>query len=184
MENTDIRTIATNIRASQQDDQMKLSGTAVVFNQPSEDMGFIETITPDALDGVDLSNVLLLYNHDFGNVLARTDAKNLQISVDNQGLHFEATLPNTTLARDVFTNVQAGNVKGCSFGFQIAPNGDEWEVRDGQQLHTINQIGDVVEISLTPIPAYTETSVNVQRALDKVKGVKKLDKKEKEEQKV
>ena len=186
MENTDIRTIRTSFRASQQDDQMKISGTAVVFNQPSEDMGFIETITPDALNGVDLNNILLLYNHDFGNVLARTDAKNLQISVDNQGLHFEANLPNTTLARDVFTDVQAGNVKGCSFGFQIAPNGDEWELRDGQQLHTINQIEDVVEISLTPIPAYSETSVQVQRAFKKIKeeDQKKMEKDKEKEEKV
>lgn len=184
--NTDIRTIKTNIRASMNDDdQMKISGTAVVFGKQSENMGFYETITRDALNGVDLSNVLLLYNHDFGNILARTSANNLNLSLDNEGLHFEATLPNTTLARDVYADIQAGNVQGCSFGFQIADEGDEWTVENRTQFHTINQISEVVEISLTPIPAYTQTSVGVQRSLERrIKEDKKMDEKKESKEKI
>ncbi len=41
-----------------------------------------------ALDNVDLSDVLALYNHDYANVLGRVDAGTLKLSIDNVGLHF------------------------------------------------------------------------------------------------
>ncbi|VTU69691.1 phage capsid protein [Lactobacillus rhamnosus GG] [Lacticaseibacillus rhamnosus] len=78
-----------------------------------------------------------------------------------------------------------------SFGFKIAPGGDSWSVNSqGNTIHTINKIDQVFELSLTPIPAYTETSVQVQRDLaqflsSKKEVVKMAEKpEEKEEQSV
>jgi phage head maturation protease len=46
---------------------------------------------------------------------------------------------------------------------------DSWKRDgDGQLIHTILQIGELTEISITPLPAYTETSVTVSRGLKKV----------------
>ncbi|MFD1428685.1 phage major capsid protein [Lacticaseibacillus mingshuiensis] len=161
--NTDIRTYDTELTRDDTTGQMKLSGYGAVWNQPSLKGDFIEYISPSALSGVDLSSVLLLYAHDFNNILARVDAKTLTLKVDQKGLYFEATLPDTTLAHDVYNNIVAGNVKGVSIGFNIASGGDSWDYSDGDTIHMITQIERLNELSLTPIPAYTQTSVEVQR---------------------
>lgn len=123
---------------------------------------------------MDLTNVLLLYSHDFSNILARADAGTLQTSIQPDGLHFNAQLPDTQLGKDTYTNILNGNIKGMSFGFTIAPDGDSWSVNSqGNTIHTIHQIDQVFELSLTPIPAYTETSVQVQRDLAQFLSSKK-----------
>lgn len=186
MENTDIRTFDIKIRAetglanensnnqAENGQNMAISGIATVFNQPSIKGDLTEYIDQNALNGVDLSNVLLLYSHDFSNILAREDSGTLKTSIQPDGLHFNAQLPTTQLGRDTFTNIQNGNIKGMSFGFKIAPGGDSWSVdANGNTIHTINQIDQVFELSLTPIPAYTETSVKVQRDLQEFLSNKK-----------
>lgn len=145
-----------------------INGTAVVFNRTSEDLGgFTETIKPGAFDGVDMSDVVLLYNHETGDVLARTSAQNMAINVDDQGLNFEAKLPDTTLGRDTMVNLSNHNVRGMSFGFTIAPDGEEWEEQaDNSILHVVTRIGKLFELSLTPFPAYKQTDVAIsQRSL-------------------
>ena len=137
----------------------------MLYDQPSVPMPFVEYIDRGALDNVDLSKVLLLYGHDLNSVLARSDAENLQLRADDKGLWFRATLPDTTLGRDTYTNVANGNLKGCSVGFKIGD--DKWlQGNDGKVIHHIRSFDQLIEISITPIPAYTETSVDVQRSLE------------------
>jgi HK97 family phage major capsid protein/HK97 family phage prohead protease len=144
---------------------MTVEGYAMLYDQPSVPMPFVEYIDRGALDNVDLSKVLLLYGHDLNSVLARSDAKNLQLRADDKGLWFRAALPDTTLGRDTYTNVANGNLKGCSVGFKIGD--DKWlQGNDGQVIHHIRSFDQLIEISITPIPAYTETSVDVQRSLE------------------
>lgn len=167
----DVRTRPTDLKVRDtQDGAMKISGYAIVFNEISQDMGFYEYVLPSALNGVDVSDLLLLYNHDYSNILARTSSDNLQIKVDKKGLFFSATLADTTLAKDVYNDILAGNLKGCSFGFTIAEGGDSWKRdKDGNAIHYISQIDTLSELSLTAVPAYTATSLQVQRSLDKIK---------------
>ena len=203
MKNEDIRTFNVQIRAEtpiesqssnnqvESNPNMAISGIATVFNQPSIKGNFTEYIDQNALNSVDLSGILLLYSHEFSNILARADAGTLQTSIQPDGLHFNAQLPDTQLGKDTYTNILNGNIKGMSFGFTIAPDGDTWSIdSQGNTIHTINQIDQVFELSLTPIPAYTETSVQVQRDLaqflsSKKEVVKMAEKpEEKEEQSV
>jgi len=167
----DVRSLPTNFKTrdvQDNDGNVKhvISGTAVVFNQQSSPMPFVEVISDQAFNGVDLSDVKLLYSHDFGNILARTDAGTLQLDLTDNGLDFTATLPDTQLGHDVYTDILNGNLKGMSFGFTI--DDDSWSVENGTQVHTINKIGVIAEISITSLPAYTETSLMVQRSLDKI----------------
>lgn len=161
-----------------------VEGEAIVFNAQSQYMGFYEIIKPEAVRDIDWSQTLLLYDHDYSNILARCDANNLNVEVRDNGVYFSATLPNTELARNVYENLLCGNLKGCSFGFNIADGGDEWTTTDsGEPLHIINRISNISELSITPIPAYTQTSAAVTRSLEEFKkGVK--DMAEKEEKKV
>lgn len=167
----DIRTLETkSLKVRSLDDGVKqISGYALTVNEPSQPMPFIEYIKPEALDGLDLSQVLLLYGHDYNNILARADSDTLTTKVDDKGLYFEATLADTQLANDVYSDIEAGNVKGCSFGFQLPDvGGDQWVTDEqGNTVHIITQIASISEISLTPLPAYTETSVQIERDYQK-----------------
>lgn len=154
----------SQIRAVNNDDgSYTVSGYAVVFNQPSQPLPFIEYISRDALNDVDFSKTLLLYAHDYNKILARADSATLKTEIDDTGLKFTAQIPDTTLGTDTFKNIQAGNVKGCSFGFTIAQGGDRWDTRqDGTTVHYVDKIDTLSELTLTPIPAYEETSVSTQ----------------------
>lgn len=181
-EKADIRTINNHIRATKNiANEHVIEGKAIVFNQQSEYMGFYEIIKPEAVEGIDWSNTLLLYDHSFSNILARVDAKNLTINVKEDGVYFQATLNDSTLANDVYNDIKSGNVKGCSFGFNIAEDGDTWDfTADGTPLHIITKIENIPELSLTPIPAYTQTSASIVRHLNKLEEVRKMAKEEKE----
>ena len=152
-----------------QNSPKKLSGYAIVWNTPSKDLGgFKEIVSPDALKGVNLSNVLMLNDHDYTQVLASVKAGTLKLTPDDKGLHFEATLPDTTTANDVFANVQAGNLDSCSFSFDVDDGSDEWNKDDqGNITRTINQIKDLFDVSVVAVPAYDSTNVNADNSDNK-----------------
>lgn len=141
-----------------------ITGYPIVFNKPSENLGgFIEYVEPGALKNVSMENVYLIYGHEFNNVLARKDAGTLELSIDKTGLLFKATLPNTTLANDVLENIRVGNIQGMSFGFTVADDSWEYGKDDDPDIRRIKQIDELFEITLTPIPAYKDTTVAIAR---------------------
>lgn len=168
MAETEYRAVELDIgelRASQDDNSIgQIAGTAIVFDTPSTNLPFTEIIAKGGLEGVDLSGVLALYNHDFANVLGRVDAGTLQLNVDDHGLHFVLDVPNTTLGHDVYTNIKNGNLKGLSFRFTIADGGEQWKQINGQPTRVISKIATMREISLVSVPAYDDTSVEVTRS--------------------
>ncbi len=155
--------------------EMKLSGYAIVFNSPSKDLGgFVETVSPKAFEGVDLSDVLMLANHDYSQVLASVKAGTLKLAVDDKGLHFDATLPNTSFANDVYEEVTSGNVDSASFGFTVAADGDEFTKDDsGNITRTIKKVKSLFDVSVVAVPAYDDTSVQVDtRSYEKYLNIK------------
>lgn len=171
----EIRGVPTNLEVVERDNTSgkpkQIQGYAITFNQQSEliDGQFTEIIKPTALNGVDLSKVQLIYGHEHNSILARADSGNLTLRVDDSGLFFTAFLADTTVANNVYTDILAGNLKGMSFGFTIPKGGDEW-VRDGSGIvHVVNQIGILGELTVTPNPAYSETTVQIKRSLDQIK---------------
>jgi uncharacterized protein len=152
------------------DGKLRLSGYAIVFDSPSEDMGFIEFIEPSALNRTmqDIGEVLYLRDHKSELLLANTLAGTLRLSVDSHGLKFDATLPDTELARDTWQNVKLGNLRGNSFGFIVPPNGDRWEARpDGTTVRYITDL-ILIEVSTVSWPAYNATSIDA-RALSEIR---------------
>lgn len=144
----------------------QIAGYAIVFNKPSvPNAPFIEYISSSALNNVDLSDVLALYNHDYANVLGRVDAGTLKLSIDNVGLHFVLDMPDTTVGHDVYNNIKAGNLKGMSFGFVVADGGGSWRQGASKPIRTINQLQTLGEISVVSKPAYDDTSINVTRSI-------------------
>lgn len=146
-------------------DSKTLTGYAVVFGQPSKDMGgFKEVIDKNAFNGVDLSDVYMVSNHDYSKVLASTKAGTLKLNVDDKGLHFEAQLPNTTTADDTYENVKDGNISAMSFSFAMTKDGDTFTRDDGGNvIRTIKQVKSLFDVSTVAIPAYDNTNVQVNK---------------------
>lgn len=157
---------AGELRAGQGDSIGQIAGYAIVWNVPSTNLPFIEVIQSGALNGVDLSKVLALYNHDFGNILGRVDSGTLNLDVDKHGLHFTLDIVNTSLGRDIYEQIKVGNLKGLSFRFTIADGGETWKNVNGKPVRYISAISSMREISIVSVPAYDDTSVEVTRSFE------------------
>lgn len=171
----------------QQDDKQQpktIEGYALLFNSPSKDLGgFVEVIDPKALDNVDLSNVIMLDQHDYSKPLASVKAGTLTLETDDKGLHFTATLDDSvSYANDAYANVKSGNVDSMSFRFDVDDGGDTFTQDDqGNVTRTIKQVKDLFEVSTVTIPAYNDSNVQVDKRsyeefLDNQKGEKDMTK--------
>ena len=152
-------------------DSLILEGMPIVYNQPTtinDPAGkYIEIIRSGALDGADLSDARLLYNHDLNKVpLARTP-KTMQFIKDPAGLKMVANLPDTVEAKSVHTAVMRGDLSGMSFAFKVPVGGDSYDA--ATNTRTIHKIEKVYEISVVPFPAYPQTSVEARAAIQAVK---------------
>jgi uncharacterized protein len=165
MNKRETRTIpATELRITPvaADGTRTISGTAIVFNQRSVDMGFREIVSPGAVTETLSSggNKLLLNGHDLNQVLGSTRSGNLKISTDANGVNFSCKIDTRqSYAADLAIAIERGDVQGCSFGF--VTNRDTWSDDNGTLLRTLESI-DVRELSLTAAPAYEQTSTSIR----------------------
>ena len=102
---------------------LTLTGVAVVFNQPADIGGVKEVIAPDALRGLDLDDIVLITNHDGGQIPLARSPKTLSLTVTEQGLEMSAELPDTEQARAVYAAVKRGDLSQMSFAFDIGNYG-------------------------------------------------------------
>lgn len=149
-------------RTKQEDNKKIIHGYAVIFDSWAEIGSWDECIKKGAFtESLKNNKILALYNHDFNNVLARKDV-NMMLIEDDRGLKFEIELPNTTQSNDLYELVNRGIVNQCSFSGFVRQ--EEWNYEDGERiLRTINDI-DLIEITITPIPAYDVTEAEVKRS--------------------
>jgi uncharacterized protein len=139
-------------------DMRHVTGYALKFNSLSRDMyGFQEQIAPGALDGVDLSDVVALFNHDKNLILARTSAKTLVLTVDKIGLRYEFDSPETSAGNDLLVSIQRGDVSGSSFAF--CTQEDNWEKVNDVLVRTIIKFESIIDVSPVVFPAYPEADV-------------------------
>lgn len=185
--NIEIR--ATNSTPVVSQDSRTVEGYAVVFNSQSEDLGFYETINPAAITEEVLmrSDVFCLFNHDQDKVLARSKygTGSLQLQLDEQGLKYTFTAPNTDLGDELLEYLRRGDIDSSSFAFTVSTDeGSEvWTTgTDGRQYREILKIDSLHDVSPVWTPAYSSTSVS-QRTLDKLNQLREMqDEKEKEVQ--
>ncbi|MGR6981273.1 HK97 family phage prohead protease [Testudinibacter sp. P27/CKL/0425] len=149
--------------ATLQTDSQKLTGYVVQWNSRSELLwDFVEQFAPKAFSEslATGQDVRALFEHDHTKLLGRTSAGTLSLIEDNIGLRFELTPPDTTLGRDLLVSVDRGDITGMSFGFRVLS--ESWDFEQEPILRTVER-AELVEITITSIPAYPESSVQIAK---------------------
>ena len=179
------RLLESEVRVEGTGSKKKITGTAAVFYREGDagteyDLagygmpGVKERIMPGAFKRALGRNqggtkdrgqdVYAAINHDPSFVFALTKAKTLKLSVDDNGLHYEATPSDTSSGRDVLAHVEAGNFGGSSFAFQVAKNGETWRMDGKTEVREIHKVDAIVDVSPVTTPAYRSTTVNARAA--------------------
>jgi HK97 family phage prohead protease len=160
----EVRTNHIELRA--EGDGRSFTGYAALFDQPSLPLPFTEYVKPGAFKRSlqSRNRMMLLWNHDTSNPLASTRNGSLQLAEDSRGLKVTATLPDTTLGRDIAELVRTGVVDSMSFGFSVKR--DSWS-KDGQTRYLEDV--SLYEVSLVSTPAYEATAGTV--AVRSVDGI-------------
>ncbi|MGA7524640.1 MAG: HK97 family phage prohead protease [Acidobacteriaceae bacterium] len=158
------------------DGSRSISGTAVVFNSKSEDLGggLYEVIKPGAFDQSlkDNPNVLILAQHDMSQPIATVSSGTAKVWADRKGIQYTAKLPNVSWANDLAVLIQQGIVGQNSFGFSVVPGGDSYSIQpDGTVLREVNE-AVLYELSIVTAPAYAslENSVSLRSAPAHIKA--------------
>lgn len=166
----EIRNYQYEVRFEEND--RTIEGYAIVCNSESEDLGFREVIAPEALVGIiEKSDCLMLLEHDRKKgILARSKygKGSLSLEVDDNGLKFRFTCPNTAIGDEAYEGVKRGDYQNCSFAF--VADQDEWTKKDnGEYLRTIRSFKYIKDCSIVAEPAYGATSVSC-RSFDEFKA--------------
>ena len=137
---------------------LKLEGVAVVFNQPAQIGNVTEVIAPEALRGVDLSDIVLITNHDGAQIPLARSPKTLSLEITDKGLEMRAELPDTEAGRAVYEAVKRGDLSQMSFAFDIGDSTFD----EAAQTRTITQISKIYEISIVNFAAYKQTTITAR----------------------
>lgn len=186
MENTITRNGSIELRKLENNEESRtVYGYAVVFDSPSQDIGFIETIKRGAITQETINNcdIFAKFNHDDSKVLARSNhgEGSLHLLVDDKGLRYEFEAPNTDLGNELLEYIKRGDISQSSFAFALNPDdkgAQKWEKRDGKLYRTINKIDYLFDVSPVFQPAYIATSVDkrdLEEAKNKIELEEKLD---------
>ena len=152
-----------------------VEGVAIVFNQDSEDMGFIEQIAPEAIDNDTIlrSDVFAYLNHDSSRgVLARCryGKGSLDLWIEKDGLHYRFEAPKTQLGDELLSYLDRGEITASSFAFTIANGGGHGEIwsrdEDGTLRRRIDRIDQLFDVSPVFQPAYETTSASKRKIDD------------------
>lgn len=130
----------------------------IPYNSNSEGLPWIERLARGCFTKTlqESRDILGLYDHNNGNLLARTSNGSLRFNDTDAGLEFEIDLPDTQLGKDTYSMVRSGLLSGCSFGFTAIR--DEWSYEAGQETRVILE-ARLWEVSIVSLPAYPQTNV-------------------------
>lgn len=156
------RTIHTPVTIEKREDGTikSITGHPIVFNQDSEDMGFIEQIDPKAVtDALIDSDVRGLKNHNSDLIFGR-EGVNLTLGVDKIGVFYRATPVDTFNFTETAKEVALRLLDGQSFGFTVLE--DKWTDLDKDTpRRRILKIGTLFDVGPVTFPAYLGTDVEL-----------------------
>ena len=151
-----------NVELIEENEKMILEGYAIVYDEETligtEEHGFIESISPDAITEDAIRDVPMKYNHmDSFLIIARTKNQSLQLTSDEKGLKVRAELLDTQHNKDIYKMVKSGLLESMSFAFTVKDQ--EWDHEGDIPRRYIKEIDRLYDVSIVDIPAYDSTSI-------------------------
>ncbi len=164
-----------------------ITGYAILFNTPSaplwsdEDSEAREVIAPEAvtkefLNGQDIKMTMF---HDNQLILARSNrgGGTLSYNVDEKGVMFEFSAPNTVDGDKAIELVRRGDISGCSFAFTTRYYDNDFVERQSQIdangrnhiTYRVKALTGLYDFTLAANPYYQETSVEVRELAEGLK---------------
>ena len=152
-----------------------VEGYATTFNDPYvmysyDGVDYKESIDRRALDGADMSDVIMQYDHS-GKVYARMSNGTLTLTPDAKGLKIRADLSKSAGARSLYEEIKEGLITKMSWAFTI----DEEEYDRVNHERKITRIKKVYDVSAVSIPANPGTDISARSYFD---GVIEMEKQE------
>jgi HK97 family phage prohead protease len=145
-----------------------IEGRATTFNDPYllwewDGVKYYEQIDAHALDGADLSDVIMQYNHD-GRVLARKSNKTLIVEPTARDLFVAADLSKSSAAKELYEEIQNGLVTRMSWAFRVQEDSYDRDTH----TRTILKIKKVYDVSAVSFPANPSTEISARSWVDGV----------------
>ena len=144
-----------------------MEGFATTFDTPYllyeyEGMQFFEVVDRNALDGADLSDVIMQYDHAgmvyARNKMARSKPPSLLIEPQESGLFIAANLGLTEEARKLYSTINEGLIYKMSWAFRVSEDAYNKETR----TRTILKIKKVYDVSAVSYPANADTDISAR----------------------
>ena len=163
-----------NAKIREEGGKRYLEGYFAVFNEPYKVFdGWVEMIERGAFARYLASgeDTKVLWNHDTNLVLGSTANGTASLREDEAGLFGSVEINDQDQdALNAYARIARGDVDGCSFGFDIAPQ-EEWWDDDGVYRTKITEVNPLYEVSPCTFPAYKATSISARNkeTLDKAK---------------
>ena len=148
-----------------------VEGYATTFDDPytlfvdRDGWKYVEIIDRHALDGADLSDVIFQYDHE-GRVYARNTNNTLFFEPNDHGLFIAADLGRTSLARQMFEDIQAGNVTRMSWAFVPAEESYTEDIENKVFTTRIERVSKVYDVSCVSYPADPNTEISARRLVN------------------
>lgn len=172
-----------------------ITGYAILFDTPSavlyadEHEECRETIAPEAVSRalLDSSDIKMTMFHDMQLILARSrqGSGTLSYTVDDRGVAFSFDAPNTVDGDKALELVRRGDISGCSFMFSTMYRDPEYveksETVNGGKCEVtfrIKKIIGIYDFTLTPDPAYPDTSCESRDLFRTLTGSLERDKRD------
>ncbi len=154
--------LSAQAAAKRIDTDFYVEGYATTFESPYllyeiEGTKFYERIDAHALDGADMSDVIMQYDHE-GRVFARQSNGSLILIPDHKGLLIAADLGRTDLARGLYQDIQQGMITKMSWAFTVKT--DSYD--RATHTRTILEIKKVYDVSAVSIPANGDTEISAR----------------------
>ena len=154
--------LSAQAAAKRIDTDFYVEGYATTFDSPYllyeiECTKFYERIDAHALDGADMSDVIMQYDHE-GRVFARQSNGSLILIPDHKGLLIAADLGRTDLARGLYQDIQQGMITKMSWAFTVKT--DSYD--RATHTRTILEIKKVYDVSAVSIPANGGTEISAR----------------------
>ena len=145
---------APRVREANADGTLTLEGMAVPYGEEVDYLGWRESFAANAFDPEKVAGTPMLWSHQrdepVGHITAATNTP--------EGLMVEAVIQPTTRGRDAITLLRSRSLRGLSVGFEPTSM-----LEDAKERSVVYTSADLLELSLTPLPAYSGAAVTATR---------------------